>query len=487
MFDNPLFQRLVERDQPTGEVISVDRSLIRVKGLEAVGTNALVLFENGCQGLVRESAEEGTLILNMSTDSVPLGCLVVLQDQTLQVGVGDALIGRVVSPSGRPIDGQGPIYLTKSRPVFTTAPGVITRSVLSQQITTGVGMVDFLFPVLRGQRVAILGDSKAGKSAFLSQMTVSQMGTDMVVIYCLIAKRKVDVDALMAKLHESGAIKNTIVVVASVFDALATSFIAPYAACAMGEEMWFQGRHVVMVYDDLTGHAKVYRELSLLARGNPGRESYPGDMFYAHSSLLERAGKLADGGGTMTALPVVLTPGNDVTANLPTSLISITDGQIVFDLDKFRQGVRPAVNHGLSVSRVGGRGQNKRQKGLTQKLVRGLIDYHAAEEFARFGSEMSDEAHNSLAVGKRIYEAFKQPVEDVYTITEQELYLNATVDVPGKDTLDVEAAKKMARQLAPTITNDDQMDAAIAQIIEKCCVRAAAPEPAAATPAAVAQ
>ena len=473
MFDNPQFQKLVEMNQPTGEVIAVDHDLITVKGLDAVGANALVLFENGDQGIVREASDEGTLVLNMAPKDVPLGTLAVLQEEVLQIDVGDGLVGRVVNALGKPIDGKGPVWLKDRRPVFKEAPGVIERELLKDQINTGVAMVDMLFPILLGQRVAILGDSKAGKSTFLTQMAMSQLGTDRIVIYCLVAKRKVDVDTVVSKLEESGAMKQSIVVVSSVFDSLALSYLAPYTACTMGEHFWYGGRNAIMVYDDLTSHAKVCRELNLLARGNPGRESYPGDMFYAHSSLLERAGKLAAGGGTLTALPVVLTPNNDVTAFLPTSLISITDGQVVFDLEKFRQGIRPAVNHGLSVSRVGGRGQNSRQKKLTQTLVKTLTQHAQAVEFARFGAKLAPETQAAMDVGKRIYEAFKQPPDEIHTILEQELYLSAIVNTPSEIQINVDALKKEACELAKTVTGDDQVEAAI----DKLTLDNSAPEP----------
>jgi F-type H+-transporting ATPase subunit alpha len=465
VYDNAKFQKLIEADNPTGEVVAADRSLIRVKGLESVGSGAVIMFENGAEGLVREAAEEGTLIMNLSTIDVPIGALAALEDPILMVGVGDGLIGRVVSPLGKPLDGRGPIRTSEQRQVFKEAPGVIERALLKDQLTTGVSMVDMLFPVLLGQRVAILGDSKAGKTTFLTQMGISQLGMDRIVIYCLVAKRKVDVDTLVYKLIETGAMAHSIVVVSSVFDSLAQSYVAPYAACAMGEYFWYAGRNAVMVYDDLTSHAKVYRELSLLAKGNPGRESYPGDMFYAHSSLLERAGKLAAGGGTLTALPIVLTPGNDVTAFLPTSLISITDGQVVFDLEKFRQGIRPAVNHGLSVSRVGGRGQNSRQKKLTQTLFKRMIEHQQAAEFARFGSELSAESQTAMEVGRRIYEAFKQPPDEIFTLIEQELFLSAVLKTSTDVTFNVDSTKVQARQLAKFMEGDADIDEAIDTLI----------------------
>lgn len=472
MFENARFQRLVEENKPTGEVVGVDRFLVKIKGLESVTSNALVLFENGYQGMVREVRPDGVTVLNLSAEDIPLGSLVVLEDDILSIGVGDAMIGRVVSALGQPVDGKGPIRLTDSRPVFGKAPGVIERSLLKDQLPTGLAMVDMLFPVVLGQRIAVLGDSKSGKSTFLTQLGISQTGTDRIVIYCLISKRKVDVDALLSRLETSGAIKHTIVVLASVFDSLAQSYLAPYTACAIGEYLWQTGRDAVVIYDDLSSHAKVYRELTLLSHGSPGRDSYPGDMFYAHSSLLERAGKLATTGKTLTALPVVLTPNDDITAYLSTSIMSITDGQIIFSLESFRQGIRPAVNVGLSVSRVGGRAQTDRRKQITQELFKKMADYKQANEFSHFGSELALESQADLELGKKIYEAFKQAPDIIYSLTEQEMFLSAVLKTEGKIKLNVDSLKRQASELAKGITNDTDVAIAIDKLLTDNTIQA---------------
>lgn len=466
MFDNALFQQLVDEKRPTGEVVGSDRFLVYIKGLEGAAIGATIIFENGERGLVREIDEESVLVINLESENTPLGNLAVLQENTPTTGVGDGLIGRIIDPLCRPLDGRGALNITASWPLFNQAPGMMERSLLKDRLNSGVTVVDLLFPIVLGQRIAILGDTKSGKSSFLQQLGINQTGSDRVVIYVLIGKRRVEIEQLVSRLNETGAIKNSIVIVADMFASLAQSYIAPYVGCAIGEHLWHGGRDVVLIYDDLSSHAKVYREVALLAGANPGRDSYPGDMFFAHSSLLERAGKLASNGKTLTALPVVITPGDDITAFLPTSVMSITDGQLVFDLATFRQNIRPAINSGLSVSRVGGRSLDQRQKLLSSLLFKKLADYRQAAEFAHFGSDLAPETQASLLLGQLINDAFRQGTGELWSPTEQQLLLETILVSAGQRKLNVGLLKLKVRELAPNVKSEADLDPLVAQLVQ---------------------
>lgn len=458
MFDSQTFQKLVEADNLTGEVVAVNSFIIEVKGLEGVTLGAKVLFEDGQHGLVREAYGDRVILFNISSEKMDIGTLAVVEDDTLRVPVGKDLIGRIVTPMGDPVDGKGPIKTTTKDGIFNPAPGIMDRKVLNEQLASGVTAVDSFFPIVLGQRIAILGDSKSGKSTFMRQLSANQEGTDRVVVYVLIGKRKVDVEQLISGLQVSGAMKHTIVVLADVFDSLTQSYLAPYAACAMAEHLWHGGNDVIIIYDDLSSHAEAYRQLSLLQEVDPGRDSYPGDIFYAHSSLLERAGRLLDTGKTLTSLPLVLTPNNDITAYLPTSIMSITDGQIIFDLEIFRKGIRPAVNAGLSVSRVGGQAQTERQKKLSSTLFKTLARYHQAEEFSHFSTQLSKETQIDLTIGKYIYDALQQPPEELHSLTEQQLILETILASDGESEIDIEKLKKSAREMTSKVKEEKDFD-----------------------------
>lgn len=478
MFDNQTFQQLVESDQLTGEVVGSNGFIVEVKGLEGVRLGAQVLFSDGQRGLVREAHGDRVLLFNLDSEAIDLGTLAVVQSDELQIPVGEGMIGRVVSPLGLPLDEKGPVSFSGTSSLFNPAPGIMDREPLKDYLPTGVAFVDMFFPVVLGQRIAILGDAKAGKTTFLTQMTQNQAGTGRIVVYVMIGKRRVDIENLVGKLNETGAINHTIVVVANIFDSLTQTYLAPYAGCSIAEHLWRQGKDVVIVYDDLSAHAEAYRQLSLLEEVDPGRDSYPGDMFYAHSSLLERAGKLLDGGHTLTSLPVVVTPNNDVTAYLSTNIMSITDGQIIFDLELFRQGIRPSVNSGLSVSRVGGNAQTKRQKLLTGSLVKKLAQYHQAEEFSHFGSSLSQEASLDLALGKNIFAVLHQGPNEIYSIIEQQLMLETVMKTEGKRKVDMPGLKAAIKQLAPQVKEEADLDRVEAELYEKYTALPVQPKPA---------
>lgn len=467
MFDNASFQRLVEADNLTGEVISSNSFIVEVRGLEGVRLGAQVLFQDGQRGLVREAYRDRVVLFNIDSERIDPGTLAVVENDTLSVPVGKGLIGRVLSPMGKPLDGKGPVKTSQTSGIFNPAPGIMARNELNEQLASGVAAVDMFFPVVLGQRIAILGDSKSGKSTFLSQLSANQDGTDRIVIYVLIGKRKVDVERLISGLKESGAMDHTIVVQADIFDSLTQSYLAPYAACAMAEHLWYGGHDVIIIYDDLSSHAEAYRQLSLLQEVDPGRDSYPGDIFYAHSSLLERAGKLKTNNKTLTSLPVVLTPNDDITAYLSTSIMSITDGQIVFDLGIFRTGIRPAVNAGLSVSRVGGQAQTTRQKQLSTALFKAIAKYKQAEEFSHFSSQLSKETAMDLTLGKQLYAALQQPPSELLSLTQQQLLLETIMLGKGEAELDVVALKKAAAELAKKVKTEKDFDHFEADLLKK--------------------
>ncbi|MEE6657867.1 F0F1 ATP synthase subunit alpha [Pediococcus acidilactici] len=414
--------------EETGTVTYVGDGIARAHGLDNALSGELLEFSNGVYGMVQnlESNDVGIVIMG-DYDGIHEGDTVKRTGRIMEVPVGDALIGRVVNPLGEPLDGKGAIKTDKTRPVEHKAPGVMQRKSVDQPLQTGIKAIDSLVPIGRGQRELIIGDRKTGKTALAIDTILNQKNEDMICIYVAIGQKESTVRTQVETLRRYGAMDYTIVVSAGPSEPAPLLYLAPYAGAAMGEEFMYNGKHVLIVYDDLSKQADAYRELSLILRRPPGREAYPGDIFYTHSRLLERAAKLSDdlGGGSMTALPFVETKAGDVSAYIPTNVISITDGQVFLDSDYFHSGVRPAIDAGTSVSRVGGDAQIKAMKKVSGTLRLDLASYRELESFAQFGSDLDKATQAKLARGRRTVEVLKQPLHKPLPVEDQVLILYA--------------------------------------------------------------
>lgn len=425
-----------------GTVIQVGDGIARVHGLEKAMSGELLEFSNGVMGLALNLEENnvGVVILGPYTD-IREGDQVKRTGRIMQVPVGEAMLGRVVNPLGQPLDGKGPIETSTFRPVESPAPGVIARKSVHEPMQTGLKAIDALIPVGRGQRELVIGDRQTGKTAIAIDTIINQKGNGVKCIYVAIGQKQSTVANVVETLRRHGALDYTIIVTASASEPAPLLYIAPYAGCAMGEYFMYKGEHVLVIYDDLSKQAAAYRELSLLLKRPPGREAYPGDVFYLHSRLLERAAKLSDamGGGSLTALPFIETQASDVSAYIPTNVISITDGQIFLESDLFYSGQRPAVNVGISVSRVGGSAQIKAMKKVAGTLKLDLAQYRELAAFTQFGSDLDKTTLAQLNRGERTMEILKQgvnqpmPVEkqvvSIYTATKGHLDDVPVVDI----------------------------------------------------------
>ena len=415
-----------------GTVVEIGDGIARVHGLSAAKYNELLQFPHEIMGLALNLEEDnvGAVILG-DCSKIKEGDEVRATGRVVEVPIGDALIGRVVDPLGRPRDGKGPIKTEKTRPVERVAPGVTMRKPVDTPVMTGIKAVDSMIPIGRGQRELIIGDRFTGKSAICIDAIIAQKGEDVICIYVAVGQKTSKVAQVVAILEKYGAMEHTIVVAADASDPAPLQYIAPFSGCAIGEEFMEQGKDVLIVYDDLYKHAWAYRQLSLLLRRPPGREAYPGDVFYLHSRLLERAAKLAPehGGGSLTALPIIETQAGDMSAYIPTNVISITDGQIYLEPDLFNAGIRPAANVGLSVSRVGGSAQRKAMRQVAGTLRLELAQFRELQAFAQFGAEDLDKAtRGQLERGRRITEILKQPQYSPMSLGEQVSILYAVTN-----------------------------------------------------------
>ncbi len=430
----------------TGRIILIGDGIARASGLEKCMANELVEFSNGEYGMALNLEENSVSIVMLGSDKgVREGDLVKRTGKVVSVPVGEALIGRVVNALGQPVDGKGPVEATETRPIESPAPGIIERQPVNVPLQTGIKAIDSMIPIGRGQRELIIGDRQTGKTVLATDTIINQKGKDVICIYVAIGQKNSTVASLVEDLTRAGAMDYTIVVTATASELAPLQYIAPYSGCTMGEYFMDKGKDVLVVYDDLSKHAVAYRALSLLIRRPPGREAYPGDVFYLHSRLLERAARLAPeyGGGSLTALPIIETQAGDVSAYIPTNVISITDGQIFLETELFHSGIMPAVNPGISVSRVGGNAQIKAMKKVAGTLKLAYSQYRELQSFAQFGSDLDADTKRRLAQGERIVEVLKQnrnapvavenQVAIIYAVTNNELD-----DIKVEDILDFE-------------------------------------------------
>ncbi len=438
--------------EQVGRVVEVGDGIARVSGLPSAKVNELLEFEDGTVGLAMNLDEEtiGAVVLG-SVDHIEEEQVVRSTGRILSMPVGDALLGRVVNALGTPIDGKGPLVGAKERRMEVQAPGIMGRQPVGEPMQTGIKAIDAMTPIGRGQRELIIGDRKTGKTTVAIDTILNQKGQNVKCIYVAVGQKNSSVAQTVKTLEDHGALEYTVVVVASAGDPAPFKFLAPYAGCAIGQEWMENGQHALVVYDDLSKQAEAYRQISLLLRRPPGREAYPGDVFYLHSRLLERAAKLSDelGGGSLTALPIIETKAGDLTAYIPTNVISITDGQVVLESDLFYSGVRPAINVGNSVSRVGGSAQTKAMKAVSGSMKIDLAQFRDLEAFATFGSELDKTSQSQLDRGYRLTELLKQGLNAPMPVEEQIIVIFAGTR-GWLDSVAVEDVRRFEQELLTT-------------------------------------
>ena len=454
------YQQVVAVEE-VGSVISVGDGIARVHGLDRCMAGEMLAFPHDVFGIALnlEEDEVGTVLLGDYTE-IREGDIVKRTDKIMSVPVGEGLIGRVVDPLGQPLDDKGPVQTDKRNPLERLAPGVIDRQPVREPVQTGIKAIDSMIPIGRGQRELIIGDRQTGKTAIILDTILNQRGGDLICIYCAIGQKRSTIAQVIKTLTDYNAMDYTIVVAASAADPASMQYVAPFAACAIGEFFRDSKRHAVCFYDDLSKHAQAYREISLLLRRPPGREAYPGDVFFLHSRLLERAAKLSDplGAGSLTALPVIETQAGDVSAYIPTNVISITDGQIYLEADLFNAGIRPAINAGISVSRVGGNAQIKAMRQVSGTLRLDMAQYRDLAAFAQFGTEQLDKTTQAqLARGQRLTEVLKQDQFEPLPVEKQVMIIFAGTN-RYLDDLDISEVRKFEKELYPFLeTNYNEL------------------------------
>ena len=478
------YDQKLKQDE-TGTIILVGDGIARASGLESCMANELVEFENGKYGMALNLEEDSVSIVILGSDvGLHEGSTVRRTGRVVSVPVGEELIGRVVNALGQSVDGKGEIKTSHSRPIESPAPGICERKGVNQPLQTGIKAIDSMVPIGRGQRELIIGDRQTGKTTIATDTILNQKGKDVICIYVAIGQKRSTVASLVENLEKNGAMAYTIVVAATASEASPLQYIVPYSGCAMGEYFMYQGKDVLIIYDDLSKHAVAYRALSLLIRRPPGREAYPGDVFYLHSRLLERAARLSDklGGGSLTALPIIETQAGDVSAYIPTNVISITDGQIYLETEMFNAGFRPAINAGLSVSRVGGSAQIKAMKKIAAPIRVELAQYRELAAFSQFGSELDASTAEQLAQGARIKEILKQPQYKPMPVEKQVIIIYAAtkkylIDIKIEDILRFEAERfdfidtrypEIPEAIREKKVMDDDTEQALIKAIEEC-------------------
>ena len=440
------------RTESVGKVIQVGDTIARIYGLDDVMVGELIEFPGNIMGLVMNLEEDNVGAVIFGPDNpdkdIKEGDIVKSTGKILQIPVGEAMLGRIVNALGMPIDGKGPIITTRYRPLESKAPSVVERQPVKEPLETGIKAIDAMIPIGRGQRELIIGDRQTGKTAIAIDTIINQKGKGVYCVYVAIGQKMTNIIAVAEKLAQYGALEYTTIVSASARASASLQYMAPYCGCAIGEEFMYSGKHALVIYDDLSRHAQAYRQISLLLRRPPGREAYPGDVFYLHSRVLERAAKLRDdlGGGSMTALPIVETQAGDISSYIPTNVISITDGQIYLDSDLFYSGVRPAINVGLSVSRVGGKAQTKAMRQVASQLRLDLAQYRELYAFTQYGSEIDKAAQQQLNRGKRMVEILKQDQYDVMNLSQKVIIIYC--GIKGLiDDVDVGALREFEKKL----------------------------------------